>query len=107
MAGVAFWRRPKNPETTMARLGNEDALIANLVGKGEPTAPLKDLEKSLPLRVLSPADWDHWTSRGHVVVKDAVPPENLRRLVDLLWEFQEMDPGDPETWYRPQLRDNE
>ena len=42
-----------------------------------------------------------------MIVKDAVPPENLRRLVDLLWEFQEMDPNDPATWYKPQLRDNE
>jgi len=91
----------------MAELGNEDALIANLRGKGESTTPLKDLVKTLPLRVLSPADWDHWTTKGHVVVKDAVPRENLSRLVDLLWEFQEMDPNDPETWYRPQLRHNE
>jgi hypothetical protein len=91
----------------MAKLGNEDALIANLVGKGEATTPLKDIEKSLPLRVLSRADWGHWTTKGFVVVKNAVPHENLRRLVGLLWEFQEMDSGDPETWYKPQLRDNE
>ena len=91
----------------MAKLGNEDALIANLVGKGGGTTPLKEIRKSLPLRVLSPADWDHWTTKGYVVVKDAVPRENLRRLIGLLWEFQEMDPGDPETWYRPPLRQNE
>jgi hypothetical protein len=68
---------------------------------------LKDIEKTLPLRVLSPADWDHWKRWGYVVVKDAVPQENVRRLVDLLWEFQEMDPRDPATWYKPQLRENQ
>ncbi len=26
---------------------------------------------------------------------------------DLLWDFQEMNPADPSTWYRPQLRQNE
>ena len=41
------------------------------------------------------------------MVKNAIPQENVRRLVDLLWEFQEMDPNDPSTWYKPQLRDNE
>ena len=91
----------------MVELGNEDALIANLRGQGEATVPLKDLVKTIPLRVLSRADWHHWTTKGYVIVKDAVPPENLSRLVELLWEFQEMDPADSETWYKPQLRDNE
>ncbi|HEX6120125.1 MAG TPA: phytanoyl-CoA dioxygenase family protein [Dongiaceae bacterium] len=71
------------------------------------TTQLKDIKKQLPLRALSPADWKHWTTWGYVVVKNAVPMENVRRLVELLWEFQEMDPKDPSTWYRPQLRDNE
>ena len=91
----------------MTKLGYEDNLIGNLTGKSEDTTPLKDIVKTLPFRVLSPADWQHWTTRGYVIVKDAVPPEYLRRLVDLLWEFQEMDPNDPSTWYKPQLRDNE
>ena len=41
-----------------------------------------------------------------MVVKQAVPPENVKRLVDLLWEFQEMNPADPSTWYKDQLRDH-
>jgi hypothetical protein len=44
---------------------------------------------------------------GYVIVKNAVPAENVQRLVDLLWEFQEMDPNDPTTWIKPQLRDNQ
>ncbi len=56
--------------------------------KGHPTTqqidtPLKDVRKRLPLRVLSPADWTHWTTFGYVVVPAAVPEANIRRLVDL------------------------
>jgi hypothetical protein len=67
---------------------------------------LKDIQKSLPLRVLSAADWQHWTTRGYVVAHNAVPAENLKRTVDLLWEFQEMDPENSATWYKAQLRDH-
>ena len=67
---------------------------------------LRDIKKTLPLRVLSQDDWKHWTTRGYVVVKQAVPPENVKRLVDLLWKFQEMNPADPNTWYKGQLRDH-
>ncbi len=55
---------------------------------------LRDIQKTLQLRVLSQDDWKHWITRGYVVVKQAVPPENVKRLVDLLWEFQEMNPND-------------
>ncbi len=68
---------------------------------------LKAIKKRLPLRVLSPADWEHWTKSGYVIVNAAVPAENISRLVDLLWEFSEMRPTDPSTWSRTQLRDHQ
>jgi len=68
---------------------------------------LRDIQKKLPLRVLTPEDWMHWTTWGHVVIHDAVPPENIDRLKSFLWEFQEMDPSNPSTWGKPQLRDNQ
>jgi hypothetical protein len=67
---------------------------------------LKDIDKKLPLRVLSPQDWQHWITRGYVVIPNAVPRANVERLVALLWRFQEMDPNDTATWSRPQLRDH-
>jgi hypothetical protein len=60
----------------------------------------------LPLRVLSEEDWRHWTTRGYVIVRQAVPAENVQRLIDLLWQFEEKDPADPGTWYAPQRRDH-
>ena len=70
------------------------------------TTPLKDIQKALPLRVLSLADWRHWTTSGYVIVRDAVPAANVERLVDVLWQFDEKDPGDASTWYAPQRRDH-
>ncbi len=68
---------------------------------------LRDIEKRLPLRVLSPDAWRHWTTYGYVVVPQAVPQTHVDRLVDVLWEFQDMDRHDPSTWDRPQLRDHQ
>jgi hypothetical protein len=67
---------------------------------------LKDIEKTLPLRVLSKADFAHWQQKGYVIVRNAVPAENVERLKALLWAFEEKDPNDPATWYTPQRRDH-
>ncbi len=50
--------------------------------------------------VLSDSDHRFWQENGYVVVPEAVPPENLDRLVEAIWEFLEIDPDDPEDWYR-------
>ncbi|MBL4807014.1 MAG: phytanoyl-CoA dioxygenase family protein [Rhodobacteraceae bacterium] len=68
------------------------------------TTPLKEIKKSLPLRVLSADDWQHWITKGYVIVKQAIPRENADRLANLLWEFDEKNPDDPSTWYAPQRR---
>ncbi len=65
---------------------------------------LKDFEKTLPLRVLSAADWQHWITKGFVIFRQAVPRDNVDRLAALLWDFDEKDPGDPTTWHAPERR---
>jgi Phytanoyl-CoA dioxygenase (PhyH) len=92
--------------------GGVDQAAAKATPDSHPTATgvavqLKDIRKRLPLRVLSQAAWEHWTTWGYVIVPDAVPPANIRRLIDLLWEFSEMDPADPTTWSKKQLRDHQ
>jgi hypothetical protein len=67
---------------------------------------LKDIQKTLPLRVLSETDWQHWITRGYVIVRQAVPMASVERLVSLLWQFDEKDPANPETWYAPQRREH-
>lgn len=86
--------------------------FADVEGHGDhPTArgvttQLRDIRKTLPLRVLSEADWRHWTTRGFVIIRGAVEPSFIKPVLDMLWAFQEMDPQDPSTWYRPQLREH-
>ena len=58
------------------------------------------------MRVLTQEDLAFWHEHGYVVVRNAVPRENVDAVVDIIWEFMEMDPNDPETWYRPQDGDD-
>ncbi len=71
------------------------------------TVQLKEIQKTQPLRVLSEEDWKFWQTYGYVVIQQAIPQEYVQRTIDFLWEFQEMDPNDPSTWYKDQLRDHE
>jgi ectoine hydroxylase-related dioxygenase (phytanoyl-CoA dioxygenase family) len=70
------------------------------------TTPLHLIQKRLPLRVLSQADWDQWTTKGYVIVRQAVLQEKVERLTEVLWQFDEKDPHDQSTWYAPQRRDH-
>ena len=60
------------------------------------------------MAVLSQRDWDFWHENGYVVIHDAVPQENLDAIVDAIWAFLDMDPRNPEDWYKykPYTRGN-
>lgn len=60
-----------------------------------------------PLRVLSEDDWTFWKENGYIIISQAVPDKNVKAARDLLWEFEEKDPDDPKTWYRPPHREIE
>lgn len=62
---------------------------------------LNDRSNGKPLRVLSEADWQFWITNGYVVIKNAVPREQAQATANFLWEFEEKNPADPETWYAP------
>ncbi len=62
---------------------------------------LNDRSNGKPLRVLSEDDWNFWINNGYVVVKNAVPREQVAETAKFIWEFEEKDPNDPETWYAP------
>ncbi len=59
------------------------------------------------LRVLSEEDWAFWKHNGYIVIKNAISREQAKATADFLWEFDEKDPNDPETWYVPQRADME
>ncbi|MCF2502660.1 phytanoyl-CoA dioxygenase family protein [Dyadobacter sp. CY107] len=62
---------------------------------------LNDRSNGRPLGLMTEEDWDFWITNGYIVIKDAVPKEQVKKLADFLWEFEEKDPNDPETWYAP------
>ena len=61
---------------------------------------LNDRSNGEPLRVLSEDDWEFWVTNGYVVVKNAVPKEQVKKLADYLWEYEDKDQNDIETWYK-------
>ncbi|MEU1303736.1 phytanoyl-CoA dioxygenase family protein [Streptomyces shenzhenensis] len=61
--------------------------------------PLRHLDKSRPLRVLSEEDFAFWQTYGYVVVRNALTPGAAKSLLEFAWEFQGLDPDRPETWY--------
>ncbi len=62
---------------------------------------LNDRSNGQPLRVLDETQWAFWLHNGYVVVKNAIPREQAQATADFLWEFEEKDPANPESWYTP------
>ena len=68
------------------------------------TTYLEQIRKKLPLRVLSEEDWNHWITRGYVIVRSAISRESAKRLEAVLWEFDDKGPNDPSTLYEAERR---
>jgi hypothetical protein len=62
---------------------------------------LNDRSDGKPLRLLSEDDWKFWIENGYIVIKNAVPKEQVQILANFVWEFEEKDPNDMSTWYTP------
>jgi ectoine hydroxylase-related dioxygenase (phytanoyl-CoA dioxygenase family) len=62
---------------------------------------LNDRSNGRPLRVLSEADWEFWRHNGYIVIKNAVPQEQAQTTADFLWEFEEKNANNAESWYAP------
>lgn len=60
---------------------------------------LRNSATSDSLRVLSIEDWNFWLHNGFVVIKNAVSREQAQKTADFLWEFEEKNPNNPESWY--------
>lgn len=61
---------------------------------------LNDRSNGKPLRVLSEEDWSFWIHNGYVIIKNAVPKDQVKATADFLWEFEDKDPNEPTTWYK-------
>lgn len=61
---------------------------------------LNDRSNGAPLNLLTEEDWAFWIHNGYVIIKNAVPKEQAKRLADHLWQFEGKDPQDRNTWYQ-------
>jgi ectoine hydroxylase-related dioxygenase (phytanoyl-CoA dioxygenase family) len=64
---------------------------------------LNDRSNGKPLRILTEADWHFWITNGYIVIKNAVPQEQALATANFLWEFEEKDANNADTWYAPPL----
>jgi hypothetical protein len=60
---------------------------------------LNTRENGETLRVLTEEQWNFWTERGYVVIKNAISKEQAEQTAAFLWDFEEKNPKDPSTWY--------
>jgi ectoine hydroxylase-related dioxygenase (phytanoyl-CoA dioxygenase family) len=82
-------------------IGKDSIGERNLSTIGRQGFRLNDRSNGQPLRVLSEDDWAFWRDNGYIVIKQAVEREKVENLERLVWEFEELDPGDISTWYPP------
>src|SRR5688572_16202599 len=50
--------------------------------------------------VLTDADIQFWNKNGYIVIKNAIPEEDCIETQKAIWDFLEMNPNEPESWYR-------
>lgn len=50
--------------------------------------------------VLTQEDLDFWSRNGYLVVKQVISPQQCADTQKAIWEFLQMDPADPATWYK-------
>ncbi|MGF1748502.1 MULTISPECIES: phytanoyl-CoA dioxygenase family protein [Vibrio] len=68
---------------------------------------LNNMDKKLPLRVLSQSDWIHWKEYGFVIVKDAITKGHAESILDTACDFQGVDRNNLDSFYQEKHFDND
>ena len=89
----------RNTEKSMLPTNAHQDIPGNPSTAKSSKTKLNDRSNGQPLRVLSEEDWAFWQHNGYIVIKNAVPREQALATAAFLWEFEEKDPAEPETWY--------
>jgi hypothetical protein len=63
---------------------------------GEPVGPEVSLDG---VEGLTAKELEHWDEHGYVVLKGAVPAEDAKTAELAIYDYLEMDPERPESWY--------
>lgn len=60
---------------------------------------LRQTASSDTLRVLTMEDWEFWKHNGYIVIKQAISREQAKVTANFIWEFEDKESDNPETWY--------
>ncbi len=99
--------KQKIPYTTNNHLVNEHKDIPGNPSVAKSSSVSLRTEATFDsLRVLTIEQWEFWRDQGYVVIKNAVPANQVKQTADFLWEFDETrSKADPKsTWYTAQPR---
>jgi ectoine hydroxylase-related dioxygenase (phytanoyl-CoA dioxygenase family) len=77
-----------------ARVTRINAAISGTIDPGIPPAP------GSPEAALTTEELAFWDQHGYVVLHDAVTPDQCASAAQAIYDFLNVDPSDPETWYR-------
>jgi len=91
--------QPMTMAPTMGTANAHKNIPGNPSTSKSSSVQLNDRSNGKPLGILSEEDWQCWMHHGYIVIKNAVPREQVKQLADFLWEFEEKDPTNSETWY--------
>ena len=92
--------QPTMTPTMMANAAHKD-IPGNPSTATSSQIKLNDRSNGKPLKALTESDWTFWKENGYVVVKNAISKEQAKKTADFLWEFEEKNPNDKNTWYAP------
>lgn len=84
-------------QQTMATMNAHKDIPGNPSTAKSSKVKLNDRSNGKPLHLLTEEDWKFWITNGYIVIKNVVPKEQVERLANFLWEFEEKDPNNPET----------
>jgi hypothetical protein len=90
---------PQTTAQTMAPANAHLDIPGNPSTAASSTHRLSTRANGEPLNVLTEADWAFWIHNGYVIIKNAVPKDQVAKTAEFLWEFEDKDPHDPDTWY--------
>lgn len=91
--------QPQTMATTMIPNNAHTDIPGNPSTAKSSTEKLNDRSNGKSLRVLTEADWEFWIHHGYIIIKNAVSREQALATASFLWEFEEKDPNDKNTWY--------
>ena len=84
---------------TMALKNEHEDIPGNPSISKSSITKLNDRSNGKPLRALSEEEFNFWKENGFVIVKNAISKDAAALTAKAIWNFEEKDSDQPETWY--------